>query len=134
MRSHSVATETHLSPKSNRLLKNQPKPNQNQSQSNQLNDSIQPSDDISMNENDTSAFNPYCSYVFVEKTVDLTRADDYNLRGFGFLLKNGSGSNQLIHSTQNERTNFILSQNYAEIVGLDPRKNKRKKKGFEFYH
>ncbi len=104
-----------MSPKSNLLLKNQQK-------SNQLNDSIQPSDDISMNENDTSVCNIYYSYVFVEKTVDLTRTDDYNLRGFGFLLKNGSGNNHLIHSTLSERTNFILSQNYAEIVGLDPRK------------
>jgi len=59
------------------------------------------------------------NYIYVEKLVDLKRTDDYNLRGFGFLLKNGSNCNSL--NNNDEKINFIISQNYAEIVGIDPR-------------
>jgi len=87
-----------------------------------LNDSIQPSDDISINDTSVCITNIKFNYIYVEKLVDLKRTDDYNLRGFGFLLKNGTSSTNCNVVSNDEKINFILSQNYAEIVGIDPRK------------
>lgn len=89
---------------------------------NQLNESIkqqqlQQKQNDEVTKDEISILN-LTNYTFVERVVNLVRTDDYNLRGFGFLLKNAS--KKLVNNT-NSQISFTMSQNYAEIVGLDPR-------------
>lgn len=71
---------------------------------------------------------PPSKLVFVERQVDISRPANYSLRGFGFLLNTGVGSNDFINSEL-----FLLVssgdvfverpftyQNYAQIVVVEP--------------
>lgn len=71
---------------------------------------------------------PPSKLVYVERQVDISRPANYSLRGFGFLLNTGVGSNDFINSEL-----FLLVssgdvfverpftyQNYAQIVVVEP--------------
>ena len=71
---------------------------------------------------------PPSKLVYVERQVDISRPVNYSLRGFGFLLNTGVGSNDFINSEL-----FLLVssgdvfverpftyQNYAQIVVVEP--------------
>ena len=71
---------------------------------------------------------PPSKLVYVERQIDISRPANYSLRGFGFLLNTGVGSNDFINSEL-----FLLVssgdvfverpftyQNYAQIVVVEP--------------
>lgn len=78
----------------------------------------------------SSSPQPPSKCVFVEREVEISRPANYSLRGFGFLLNTGLGSNDFVNSElfllvgNVDSSSFVerpfVYHNYAQIVVVEP--------------